>query len=39
MGDLKAQQAAALEAAVDQPLASLLSLDDVQWEARRRLDK
>jgi hypothetical protein len=39
MGDVKEQQAAALEAATQQPLARLLSLDDVQAEARRRLPK
>lgn len=39
MGDVKEQQAAALEAATHQPLARLLSLDDVQAEARRRLPK
>jgi len=39
MGDVKEQQAAALEAATHRPLARLLSLDDVQAEARRRLPK
>jgi len=36
---VKEQQAAALEAATHRPLARLLSLDDVQAEARRRLPK
>ncbi|EWM20821.1 glycolate oxidase [Nannochloropsis gaditana] len=39
MGDVKRQQAAAVEASIHQPLERLLSLDDVQAEARKRLPK